>query len=73
MASTIAHHPDVATSDAPIAPGVDADVKKLSPKTAEMMANLTHIDEATLIKGLHEGDLSICASRGCSRRGARPS
>lgn len=61
MASTIANHPDVATSDAPIAPGVDADVKKLSPKTNEMLGHLTHVDEATLIKGLHEENLSVCA------------
>ena len=49
-------HPDVATSDFPIAPPIDADIKKLDPSTVEVLndLNLYEEDGATLITLLIE-------------------
>jgi hypothetical protein len=57
-----AAHADTSTSQAPIAPGMDADVKELSPKMTGLLADLKRVDELTLIEGLDGSELSLCES-----------
>lgn len=52
-------HPDVATHGSPIAPGVDADVKKRDPVNVEILQDL-RVDDSTLYKGMDYEHLSLC-------------